>query len=135
MPVVQAFWNKLNGNEKMVGYGAILIVVAFLAATASGFGASSETTSIVAALAIFAIYWVKYSNMKIPWPVPVQTIIVAIAGIAAVLALLALLGLLSAITRLDGIASLVNFAGCGVMAFGAYKDYQASLPKAAPPAA
>ncbi|HEY8239640.1 MAG TPA: hypothetical protein VIF63_09410 [Candidatus Limnocylindrales bacterium] len=133
--MVQAFWNKLNGNEKMVGYGAVLIVVAFLAATASGFGAGPETTSLIVAVVIFAIYWTKQSNMKIPWPVPLTTVVLGIAAVAAVLALLALLGVLSAITRLDGIASLLNFAGCGVMAFAAYKEYQATLPKATPPAA
>ena len=29
-PVLTAFWKKLNGNEKLVGYGAVLIIVGLL---------------------------------------------------------------------------------------------------------
>ena len=134
MPVVQEFWNKLNGNEKMTGYGVVLIIVAFLAATAGG-GSSSVTTSIVAAILVFVVFWLKYSTMKIPWPVPVSTVVLGICAIAAVLALLNLLPALAYITQLAGIALLLNLIGCAVMAFGAWREYQATLPKATPPAA
>jgi len=134
MPVVQAFWNKLNGNEKLTGYGAVLIVVAFLAATAGG-GSGTVMTSLIAAVLIFVVFWLKYSTMKIPWPVPISTVVLGIAAVATVLALLNLLPALSFITQLSGIALLLNLAGCGVMAFGAWKEYQSTLPKAAPPAA
>jgi hypothetical protein len=138
MPVVQAFWNKLNGNEKFIGYGAVLIIIAFLAATAGG-RSGDVMTSIIGAILIFVILWLKYSTMKIPWPVPVSTVVLGIAAVLTVLALLNLLPALSAITQLYGIALLLNLIGCGVMAFGAWKEYQATLPKpgtpAAPPAA
>ena len=134
MPVVQAFWNKLNGNEKLTGYGVVLVIVAFLAATAGG-GAGTVMTSIIASILVFAVFWLKYSTMKIPWPVPVSTVVLGVAAIAAVLALLNLLPALAYITQLSGIALLLNLAGCGVMAFGAWREYQSTLPKAAPPAA
>ena len=134
MPMVTAFWNKLNGNEKFVGYGAVLVVIAFLASTAGG-RSGDATTSLIGVILIFAIYWVKYSSMKIPWPVPVGTIVLGIAAVLTVLALLNLLPALSSITQLFGIALLLNLIGCGVMAFGAWKEYQTTMPKATPPAA
>jgi len=134
MPVLQAFWNKLNGNEKFVGYGAVLIIIALLAAIASGRQSGNVTTSIIAAVLIFVIFWIKYSKMKIPWPVPESTVVLGIAAVATVLALLNFLPALGFVTRLDGIALLLNLAGCGVMAFGAWKEYQSKLPTAAPPA-
>jgi threonine/homoserine/homoserine lactone efflux protein len=72
--------------------------------------------------------------MKIPWPIPESTVVLGIAAVATVIALLKFLPALAFITRLDGIALFLNLAGCGVMAFGAWKEYQAKLPKSAPPA-
>jgi len=134
MPMISAFWNKLNGNEKFVGYGAVLVVIAFLAATAGG-RSGDVTTSLVGVIIVFAIFWLKYSTMKIPWPVPISTVVLGVTAILTVLALLNLLPALSAITQLYGIALLLNLIGCGVMAFGAYKEYQTTVPKATPPAA
>ena len=133
MPMLQAFWNKLNGNEKFVGYGAVLVLIAFLAGTAAG-RSGDATTSLIGAILIFVVFWLKYSTIKIPWPVPVSTVVLGIAAVITVLALLNLLPALSAITQLYGIALLLNLIGCGVMAFGAWKEYSTTMPKApAPP--
>ena len=136
MPMVQEFWKKLNANEKMVMYGAIIIVIAFVVGLVGSYGFGSASTDLVAAIAVAVIYWLKYSPNKINWPAPVQTIVLVISGIAALFAILAALtavGLLFGF-GLYGIGLIINAVGCAVMAWFAYKEYQA-MPKAAPPAA
>ena len=133
-PAISQFWNKLNANEKMVMYGAGLVVIAFLIGTIGG-GFGSASGDLIAAIIVAVIYWLKYSPNKITWPAPVQTIVLVVAGIAAIFALLGLLTWLGFLGfGLYGIGLLVNAVGCGVMAYGAWKEYQA-MPKtsAAPP--
>ena len=131
-PTIQAFWNKLNANEKIVMYGAIIAVVAFLVGVVGG-GFGTGTLDLVAAIAIAVIYWLKYSPSKITWPAPVQTIVLVIAGISAIFAILAVLGWIGFFGfGLYGIAIILNAVGCGIMAYGAWKEYQA-MPKTAPP--
>jgi len=136
MPAVQAFWGKLNANERLVGYGAIIVAVAFLLGVFGG-GFGTASTDLIGAIAVMVVYWLKYSpTAKINWPAPVETIVLVIAGISAIFALLAILSYLS-ILFLFGVnilAVIVNAVGCGVMAWGAWKEYQA-MPKSAPPAA
>ena len=129
-PTIQAFWNKLNANEKIVMYGAIIAVVAFLVGIAGG-GFGTGSLDLVAAIAVAVIYWLKYSPNKINWPAPVQTIVLVIAGISAIFAILAVLGWIGFFGfGLYGIAIILNAVGCGVMAYGAWKEYQA-MPKTA----
>jgi hypothetical protein len=135
-PAIAEFWKKLNANEKMVMYGAIIVVIAFIIGLVGSYGFGSASGDLIAAIAITVVYWLKYSPNKIAWPAPVQTIVVVIAGIAAIFAILAAL---TAVTLLFGfglygIGLIVNAVGCGVMAWFAYKEYQA-MPKATPPAA
>jgi hypothetical protein len=134
MPMVQEFWKKLNANEKMVMYGAAIVVVAFILGIVGRYGFGSASTDLVAAIIVAVIYWLKYSPNKINWPAPVETIVLIVAGVSAILALLAALTALTFLFAfgLDGIAVLVNAVGCGVMAWFAYKEYQA-MPKTAPP--
>ena len=134
MPMVQEFWKKLNSNEKMVMYGAIIVVIAFLVSLTGGGLGSYAQGDIVAAVIIGVIYWLKYSPNKITWPLPVQTLVLAIAGISAVAAALGLLVAFAYIGTLWGIATLINAVGCGLMGYYAWLEYQA-MPKAAPPAA
>jgi hypothetical protein len=133
-PTISAFWAKLNSNEKMVMYGAVIVVVAFLIGLVGSYGFGSASSDLIAAIAITIVYWLKYSPNKITWPAPVQTIVLVIAGIAAIFAILAALtaiGLLFGF-GLYGIGLIVNAVGCAVMAWFAYKEYQA-MPKATPP--
>ena len=136
MPMVQEFLKKLNANEKMVVYGAAIVVIAFLVGLVGSYGFGSASTDLIAAIAVVVIYWLKYSpTAKINWPAPVPTIVLVISGIAAVFALLAALtavGLLFGF-GLFGISLIINAVGCGMMAWFAYKEYQA-MPKATPPA-
>ena len=134
MPTVQAFWNKLNANEKLVMYGAGLVVIAFLLGTVGG-GFGSASGDLIAAIVVTVVYWLKYSPNKIAWPAPVQTIVVVVAGIAAVFALLGALAWIGFLGfGLYGIGIIVNAIGCGLMFYGAWKEYQA-MPKTTPPTA
>jgi hypothetical protein len=135
MPTVQEFWKKLNANEKMVMYGAAIVVVAFLVGLVGSYGFGSASTDLIAAIAVAVVYWLKYSPNKINWPAPVPTIVLVISGIAAFFAILAALttiGLLFGF-GLFGISLIINAIGCAMMAWFAYKEYQA-MPKATPPA-
>jgi hypothetical protein len=135
MPTVQEFWTKLNANEKMVMYGAAIVVVAFLVGLVGSYGFGSASTDLIAAIAVAVVYWLKYSPNKINWPAPVPTIVLVISGIAAFFAILAALttiGLLFGF-GLFGISLIINAIGCAMMAWFAYKEYQA-MPKATPPA-
>jgi ABC-type branched-subunit amino acid transport system permease subunit len=136
MPMVQEFWKKLNANEKMVMYGAIIIVIAFVVGLVGSYGFGSASTDLVGAIAVAVIYWLKYSPNKITWPAPVETIVLVISGIAAIFAVLAILPAIALLFSfgLFGISLLINAVGCVVMAWFAYKEYQA-MPKATPPPA
>ena len=141
-PAMTQFWNKLNANEKLVMYGVIAVLIAFLVGVvAGGYFGGTGSFGLVGAIAIGVIYWLKYSPNKINWPAPVQTIVLVIAAIDAVFALLSLLALLGFFALgLFTIAIIVNAIGCGLMVYGAWKEYQAmpkttAVPPPAPPAA
>jgi len=131
--MLQEFWKKLNANEKMVMYGAAIVVVAFLVGIVGSYGFGSASTDLIAAIAVAVVYWLKYSPNKINWPAPVQTIVLVISGIAALFAVLAAItavGFLFAF-GLFGISLIINAVGAAMMAWFAYKEYQA-MPKAPP---
>lgn len=133
-PTLQAFWNKLNANEKLVMYGVIAVLVAFLVgAVAGGFFGGTGSFGLIGAIAIAVIYWLKYSPNKINWPAPVQTIVLVIAAIDAVFALLSVISWLGFFgLSLFALAIIVNAIGAGLMVYGAWKEYQA-MPKTAAP--
>ena len=131
MPTITAFWNKLNANEKLVGYGIIIILASWLIGLVLGGGIGSSW-AFVAAIVVAVIYWLKYApNQSITWPAPIQLIVLVIAGIAALLSILGLFGLLGVLGFLGIgflIAVLGNAIGAGLMAYGAWKEYQV-MPK------
>ena len=118
MPMVQDFWKKLTTNEKFVMYGAGVIVISFLINVAA---VRSSPGDLFAPIIVAVLYWLKYSSMKISWPVPISTIVLVIAAIAAVFALLAVLPLISQISQLFGIAAIVYLVGAAVMAYFAWR--------------
>jgi len=132
--MAQQFMNKLNTNEKQVMYGAVVVVIAYIVGAVSGFGfLGSGSGDLAAAVAITVIYWLKYQPSQINWPIPVQTIVLGIAGVAAFFALITIVTLLFALgLNLISLAMILNAIGCVVMAYGAWNEYQA-LPKTAPP--
>jgi hypothetical protein len=134
------FYNKLNANERLVAIGAVIVIIAWLVGIASSFGFGTGTIPLLGAIAVLVVYYLKSSpTQSIAWPMPVQTIVLAIAAISALLALLGvlpLLGLLSAFADvplliLSGVGTVV---GAVIMAWGAWQDYQA-MPKTTPPSA
>jgi hypothetical protein len=135
MPTITAFWNKLNANEKLVGYGIIVILVSWLIGLVLGGGIGSSW-SFVAAIVVAVIYWLKYApNQSITWPAPIPLIVLVISGIAALLSILGLLSLLGLLGFLGIgflIAVLGNAIGAGMMAYGAWKEYQL-MPKTTAP--
>jgi len=127
---IQEMWAKLNANERLVGYGAIIAVVSWLVGLVSGGGGYG----IVTAILVLVIYWLKYApNSNVNWPLPGPTLVLIITGISAVLALLTVLPLLGALGffyygGLWVLAYLGGVVGVIVMAWGAWKEYQA-MPK------
>ena len=113
--------------------GAGVVLVAFVLNVVAT-GAYGALNNLLAAIIITAIYWIKYSTMKVPWPVPIETIVLAVAGISAVLVILQILPQISTLFNLNlgGISVLVNAGGVGVMAFGAWRAYS-TMPKAKTP--
>ena len=132
--MAQQFMTKLNANEKLVMYGAAIVVVAFIVGLVSGFGyVSGASGDLAAAVAIAVIYWLKYQPNPINWPIPPQTLVLGIAAVSAFFAVLAVIGWLAFIgLSLYSLAVILNAIGCGVMAYAAWNEYQA-MPKTAPP--
>jgi len=128
---IQAMWAKLNANERLVGYGAIIVLIASLVGIVGGGGVSY---GFITAVLILVIYYLKYSGSQINWPAPVATIVLIIAGISALFAVLALLPLLTLGLFFYGglwfIAYLAGIIGVIVMAYGAWMEYQVSTKKA-----
>lgn len=132
------FFNKLNANERLAAIGAAIIIIAWLLGIVGTIGIGAGSIPLLGAIAILVIYFLKNSpTQSITWPMPVQTIVLAIAAISAVLALvgalpwLSLLGVLGILGLLATIGSIV---GALIMAWGAWQEYQA-MPKTTPPSA
>jgi hypothetical protein len=120
---VQEVWAKLNANERIVGYGAILVIIAGILGAAGG----SITYGFVTAIVVLVIYWLKYTNATINWPAPIPTIVLIITAITAAFSLLGLLALFAIVLLgLYGLSVLASIIGVLVMLYGAWMEYQAS---------
>lgn len=130
-----AFWNKLNANERLAGIGAIVVIVGFIVSLLGSYGFGANTLVLLGAIAVLAIYYLKYSpTQTMTWPAPIPTIVLAISAIAA---LLAILGALPALGLLGGLGlyslgAILTVVGAVIMVWGAWQEYQA-MPKATPP--
>src|SRR5437868_10754282 len=118
-------WAKLNANERLVGYGAIIVLIASLIGI---FGGGGVSYGFITAVLILVIYYLKYSGSQINWPAPIPTIVLVIAGISALFGVLALLPVLSLGLFFYGglwfIAYPAGIIGVIVMAYGAWREYQ-----------
>jgi predicted lipid-binding transport protein (Tim44 family) len=135
MPVVQEFLKKLTANERMAVWGAAVVTIASI------FG--SGWLSLLGAIAVIVIYWLKYSpTSKVTWPAPIQLITLAISGIIGLFALLGLVGALG-LGSLGGlgfgfggmfliyiVAAIAVAVGAAMMVLGTWREYQA-MPKTA----
>ena len=141
--MVQAWWQKLNANERMAATGAIVVFVVSVLST--------SWLALIGSGAVLVVYWLKYSPNKISWPAPVELINVVISGIIALFAVIGLLfalgigsfgfgvlgvggGFLGGIYLLILAAAIAYAVGAGMMFLGTWREYQAA-PKTAPPAA
>jgi hypothetical protein len=130
VPQVQEMWRKLNANERLVAYGAIIVLVSWLVGLVAGGGFSY---GFITAIIVLVIYWLKYApNQSINWPLPIQTLVLIITGISALLVVLSLLTVLSFGLFFYGglwfIAFIADVVGVLLMAYGAWREYQA-MPK------
>jgi hypothetical protein len=132
------FFNKLNANERLVAIGAVIVIISWLVGIVGSFGLGANLVSLLGAIAVLAIYYIKYSpTQKMTWPMPVQTIVLGISAVVAILAVLGavqLLGLLSGLSLfgLFFLSVIGTTVGAVIMAWGAWQEYQA-MPKTTPP--
>jgi hypothetical protein len=129
------FYNKLNANERLVAIGAVIVIISWLVGIAGAYGVGAGTIPLLGAIAVLAIYYLKYSpTQTITWPAPIQTIVLAVAAISALLALIGALSGLAVLGSLYGISQIGVLVGSALMAWGAWQEYQA-MPKTTPPSA
>ena len=75
MAQVQEVWNKLNPRERFTTFGVGMVVVGFLLSVLD-YSAGGTTLSLLAALGVLAVFYIKYSpNSNVNWPAPVPTIV------------------------------------------------------------
>jgi hypothetical protein len=140
--MAQQFMNKLNANERMALWGAVIVFIVSLIGT-------SWFTLILSA-AVVVIYYLKYSpTSNITWPVQVELLTLVLSGIIGVLALLGLVAMLGFGGLLGGfglgfgffgglfviilIGAIANAIGAGMMVLGTWREYQAMTPATPPP--
>ena len=131
------FFNRLNANERLVAIGSVIVIISFLVGMVGAFGIGAGTVPLIGAIAVLVIYFLKYSpTQSMTWPMPVQTIVLAISAISAVLAILGLLPLLGflGLLGLGVLAALGTLVRSVIMTWGAWQDYQA-MPRTTPPSA
>jgi hypothetical protein len=135
--MVQEIWQKFNANERLAAIGALVVIVAWLVGIVSAYGFASSTITLLGAIAVLAIYYLKYApNQNINWPAPIPTIVLGVSAIAALLAVINALQWIGVSSLFGGLAILgVLGAAVGalIMVWGAWQEYQA-MPKTAPPA-
>lgn len=139
MAQIQEMWQKLNANERLAAWGSIVVIIAWLVDMVVGFGFGAGTITLLGALAVLVIYFLKYSpNQSMTWPMPIPTITL---GISAIVAILAILGLLAGLGiglffygGLYLIAEIGIVVGAVMMVMGTWREYQlAPKTPAAPP--
>ena len=134
MAQLQDVWNKFNPRERLSAIGAGLLILGWIVGLIS-YGIGSSTIALLGALAVLAIFYVKYTpTMNVTWPAPVSLIVLAISAVVALLVLIDALQ----IFRFLGYASyfgggliltlLLNVAGAALMAWGAWQEYQIVKP-------
>ena len=134
MANVQEVWNKLNPRERLTAIGAGVILLAWVISLVDyGFGTS--TLALLGAIAVLVIFYLKYTpSQSVSWPAPIPTLILGISGVVALLAVidvLRILGLLRFGLGLYAITIIIGAVGAGLMAWGAWQEYQLTKPATA----
>jgi hypothetical protein len=135
MRPIREFWAKLRGREQIVATGALVVVAGWILGLVTGYGIGVGTMPLVGAVAILGIYWLKYApSQTVNWPAPIPAIVLGISAIVAILAVVNLLQWMTLAGALAGLFGAVVLAliviaiGAGLMAYGAWQEYQASKP-------
>jgi hypothetical protein len=132
--MVQEIWQKFNANERVVAIGAVVVIIAWLVGVVVGYGFGASTIGLLGAIAVLAIYYLKYTpDQNINWPAPIPTIVLGVSAIAALLILIQALSILRFLDGADALVAVGSIIGGALMAWGAWQEYQAQ-PKTAPPA-
>ena len=141
MAQVQEVWNKLNPRERFTTFGVGLVVVGFLLSVLD-YSAGGTTLSLLAALGVLVVFYIKYSpNSNVNWPAPVPTIVLGLSVVALIAAALEFLRWISFILNnlfgLYSFGTIIILVGTIVMVWQSWIEYQAAQPasSAAAPAA
>jgi hypothetical protein len=126
--------SKVNGNEKLVGIGSVIVIASFILGIVTfrfvGF------LSLPCAVISLVVLFLKYSpDSKVEWPIPVPLILVILGGIATFSAawglFWSLIGGLFSLIGFDVVWALIGVVlsaaillGSAMMLFGGYKEYQ-----------
>jgi hypothetical protein len=132
VPQVQEVWNKLNPRERLTAIGALIVALSWIVSLA-GYGVSAGTISLVGAIAVLVVLYLKYSpNQSVTWPAPIPTIVLSISGLVALLAAIDVLTSLRYLGLFGfgvGLVALILEAvGAALMAWGAWQEYQLTKP-------
>jgi hypothetical protein len=132
VPQVQEVWNKLNPRERLTAIGALVVALSWIVSLA-GYGVSAGTISLLGAIAVLVVFFLKYNpNQSVTWPAPIPTIVLAISGIVALLAAIDVLTSLRYLGLFGfgvGIVALILEAvGAALMVWGAWQEYQLTKP-------
>src|SRR5919201_329024 len=85
--MVQEIWNKFNANERLASIGAIVVIVSWLLGILTAYGFATSTLTLLGAIAVLVIYYLKYApSQNINWPAPIPTIVLVVSAIAALVA-------------------------------------------------
>ena len=141
MAQVQEVWNKLNPRERFTTFGVGMVVVGFLLSVLD-YSAGGTTLSLLAALGVLVVFFLKYSpNSNVNWPAPVPTIVLGLSVVALIAAALEVLRwvsfILSNLLGLWSAGTIIILVGTIVMVWQSWLEYQAEQPasSAAAPAA
>jgi len=129
---LQDIWNKLNPRERLSTIGAGLIILGWIVGLTTLYGIGASAISLLGAIAVLVIFYLKYANPSMVWPAPVSLIVIAISGVVALLELLHLVQWIG-YAGLPGaglliVALLLSVAGAAVMLWGAWQEYQIVKP-------
>ena len=140
MAQVQEVWNKLNPRERFTTFGVGVVVVGFLLSVLD-YSAGGTTLSLLAALGVLVVFYIKYSpTANVNWPAPVPTIVLGLSAVALVAAALEVLRWVSFILNnlfgLWSFGTIIILVGTIVMVWQSWLEYQAAQPaSSAAPAA
>ena len=140
MAQVQEVWNKLNPRERFTTFGVGMVVVGFLLSVLD-YSAGGTTLSLLAALGVLVVFYLKYSpSSNVSWPAPVPTIVLGLSVVALIAAALEVLRWVSFILNnlfgLWSFGTIIILVGTIVMVWQSWIEYQAAQPaSSAAPAA